>query len=162
MSGFHPTYINLHKGATMSEGKIRAVALAIFVRPRDGAVLAVRLQEGGRVFYRPPGGGIEFGETSCEAACREAVEELCQPVCAERLLGIVENLFAHGDKRGHEIMFNWLLHFEDASQYEREEFPIIEANGEAYTAYWVHDAELTAQGTPLYPRDLVKQLEVAA
>ena len=143
----------------MAESKIRAVALAVFVRPRDRAVLAVRLQDQDRVFYRPPGGSIEFGETSQEAACREALEELCQPVRAERLLGVVENLFVHGGRQRHEIMFNWLLHFEDPSQYEREEFAIIEANGEAYTAYWVHDAELLAQGTPLFPRDLVKQLE---
>lgn len=146
----------------MTEGKIRAVALAIFVRPYDRAVLAVQLHDQDRVFYRPPGGGIEFGETSQEAACREALEELCQPVRADRLLGITENIFQHGDKQGHEIMFNWLLRFEDASQYEREEFPIIEANGEAYTAYWVHDAELLAQGTPLFPRELVKQLGALA
>ena len=57
----------------MPEGKIRAVALAVFVRPRDRAVLAVRLRDGDRVFYRPPGGGIEYGETSQEAACREAL-----------------------------------------------------------------------------------------
>ena len=70
----------------MTEGKIRAVALAIFVRPRDRAVLAVRLQDQERVFYRPPGGTIEFGEHSRDAACREVMEEIGQPVRAERLL----------------------------------------------------------------------------
>lgn len=142
----------------MTEGRIRAVALAIFVRPRDGAVLAVRLHDNGRTFYRPPGGGIEFGEHSSEAACREAWEELNQRVIADRLLGVVENRFVHGGMWGHEIMFNWLLRFEDESQYERAEIPVIEGNGEAYTAYWVHDADLLEQGTPLYPRDLAKQL----
>jgi len=67
------TYVRLEWEVTVAEGKIRAVALAVFVRPRDQAVLAVRLHDQGRVFYRPPGGGIEYGETSQEAACREAL-----------------------------------------------------------------------------------------
>lgn len=146
----------------MTEGKIRAVALAIFVRPRDGAVLAARLHDGGRTFYRPPGGGIEFGETSCEAACREVLEELGQIVHAERLLGVVENIFTHGGRQGHEIVFNWLLRFADESLYEREEFQIVEQADEIYTAYWVHDADLQAQETPLYPRQLVQQLAAIA
>lgn len=143
----------------MAEGHIRAVALAIFVRPGDGAVLAVRLHERDRVFYRPPGGGIEFGELSRDAARREAVEELGQPVRADRLLGVVENLFFHDGSYGHEIMFNWLLHFEDESQYEREELPVVELNGESYVAHWVHDAELVAQDIPLFPRELIPLLE---
>lgn len=143
----------------MTEGKIRAVALAIFVRPRDAALLAIRFQDRGRTFYRPPGGGIEFGESSREAACREVVEELGQPAAAERLLGVVENRFTHNGGQGHEIVFNWLMRFEDESQYEQDEFSVNESNGDTYTAYWVHNVELQAQGIPLYPRDLVKQLE---
>lgn len=142
----------------MSEGRIRAVALAIFVRPHDGAVLAIRFHDRGRTFYRPPGGGIEFGETSRDAACREAWEETGQVVIAERLLGVAENIYTHEDRPGHQIVFNWLLRFADESLYERTEIPIVEANGNTYTAYWVHDAELQAQGTPLYPRELVEQL----
>ena len=146
----------------MTEGRIRAVALAIFVRPCDRAVLAVRLQDQGSVFYRPPGGAIEFGEYSADAACREVLEEMGQPVVAERLLGVVENQFMQKGKARHEILFNWLLRFEDESLYERDEIEIVEQVDEVYTAYWVHDAELLAQGTPLYPRELVQQLEALA
>lgn len=146
----------------MAEGKIRAVALAVFVRPRDRAVLAVRLHDQDRVFYRPPGGAIEFGEYSRDAACREALEEMGQPVVAERLLGVMENQFTQNGRAKHEIVFNWLLRFEDESQYERDTIQIVESEDETYTAYWVHDADLLAQGTPLFPRDLVKQLEELA
>jgi hypothetical protein len=79
-------------------------------------------------------------------------------VVAERLLGVTENIYTREGKPGHQSVFNWLLRFADESLYERVEIPIIEANGNAYTAYWVHDAELQAQGTPLYPRELVEQL----
>lgn len=146
----------------MADGRIRAVALAIFVRPRDRAVLAVRFPEPDRVFYRPPGGGIEFGERAKEAACREAVEELGYAVYAERLLGIVENLFEHNGVRGHEIMFNWLLRFEDESLYEHDELPVVEMNGSNYVAHWVAPSDLAAQGIPLFPRELIPLLEALA
>lgn len=143
----------------MAEGRIRAVALAIFIRPRDGAVLAVRFGEPDRVFYRPPGGGIEFGEHSKDAACREAVEELGYPVYPDRLLGVIENHFLYEGRSRHEIIFNWLLHFEDTSLYERDEFHVEEMNGSSYVAHWVHDARLAAQSIRFVPRDLLPLLE---
>jgi ADP-ribose pyrophosphatase YjhB (NUDIX family) len=87
------------------------------------------------------------------------VEELGHPVRAERLLGIVENIFQHNDLRGHEIVFNWLLRFEDQALYEQEELPVEEMNGDTYTAHWVHPAELAAQGIPLFPLGLAPLLE---
>ncbi len=146
----------------MAEGRIRAVALAIFIRPRDGAVLAVRFGEPDHVFYRPPGGGIEFGEHAREAACREALEELGHAVRADRLLGVTENLFVYEGRQRHEIIFNWLLHFEDASLYARDEFPVEEMDGQHYTAHWVHDADLAAQGIRFVPRELLPLLETLA
>jgi ADP-ribose pyrophosphatase YjhB (NUDIX family) len=143
----------------MAEGHIRAVALAIFIRPRDHAVLAVRFPETQRVFYRPPGGGIECGETSHDAACREAVEELGHSVHAERLLGVVENLFVHQEQQAHEIVFNWLLHFDDPRLYELEEFPVEEMDGNTYVAHWVQPSELATRGIPFFPEGLVPQLE---
>jgi 8-oxo-dGTP pyrophosphatase MutT (NUDIX family) len=146
----------------MAEGRIRAVALAIFIRPRDGAVLAVRFGEPDRVFYRPPGGGIEFGEQSREAACREAVEELGYPVRAERLLGVVENLFVYEGRTRHEIIFHWLLHFEDPTLYDRHEFKVEEMDGNRYVAHWVQDGDLAARGIRLVPRELLPLLEKVA
>jgi ADP-ribose pyrophosphatase YjhB (NUDIX family) len=152
-------YLQVCAEAEMAGERIRAVALAILIRPRDGALLAVRFPDPDRVFYRPPGGGVEFGESSQDAACREAVEELGHPVRAERLLGVVENIFQHNDLRGHEIVFNWLLRFEDQALYEQEELPVEEMNGDTYTAHWVHPAELAAQGIPLFPLGLAPLLE---
>lgn len=145
----------------MAEGRIRAVALAIFIRPRDGAVLAVRFGEPDHVFYRPPGGGIEFGEQSGEAACREAVEELGHAVRAERLLGVIENLFVYEGRARHEIIFNWLLHFEDPNLYDCDEFKVEEMDGKRYVAHWVHDGDLAAVGIRLVPRELPPLLEKA-
>jgi 8-oxo-dGTP pyrophosphatase MutT (NUDIX family) len=146
----------------MAEGHIRAVALAIFIRPRDGAVLAVRFGEPDRVFYRPPGGGIEFGEHSRAAACREALEELGYAVRADRLLGVIENHFVYEGRPRHEIIFNWLLHFEDPSLYACDEFRVEEMDGKRYVAHWVHDSELAALGIRLVPGELPPLLEKGA
>ena len=106
----------------MAEGRIRAVALAIFIRPRDGAVLAVRFPDPDHVFYRPPGGGIEFGEHAREAPAVRRWRNSATPVRADRLLGVTENLFVYDGRQRHEIVFNWLLRFEDASLYDATSF----------------------------------------
>ena len=143
-------------------GNIRVVALAIILRPSDGALLAQCIPEQGRVpFYRPCGGGVEFGEHSIDAVRREIMEELGLPVIPERLLGVVENHFVFQDRRGHEIMFCWLCHFEDASAYDRDVFVVNEGENLLFEAHWVHPAELARQGTALYPVEVVGLLEHA-
>jgi ADP-ribose pyrophosphatase YjhB (NUDIX family) len=56
-------------------------------------------------FYRPLGGGIEFGETAEEALRRELREELDVELGTARLIGVLENLFRFRGVPGHEIVF---------------------------------------------------------
>ena len=147
----------------MAEGRIRVIALGVIVRPSDGAVLAVHFTEGEpvRTFYRPAGGGVEFGEEAAAAVHRELWEELGQTVQVERLLGVTESHFVVEGKRGHEIVFNWLVHFTDSELYAREEFTVTESNGEILTAHWVQLDDLATQGIPFYPEStasLIREL----
>jgi ADP-ribose pyrophosphatase YjhB (NUDIX family) len=57
------------------------------------------------VFYRPPGGGIEFRETSEDAARREVHEELGVRIGELTLLGVREEIFTHRGEPYHEIDF---------------------------------------------------------
>ena len=86
----------------MNEGKIRTIVLGIFLH--EDRLLVFRGDDPARdvVFYRPLGGGIEFGERSADAFLREMREELGAELTAVRYLGMIENIFTHAGKRGHE------------------------------------------------------------
>src|SRR5262245_7803885 len=86
--------------------RIRPLAICVF-RHNDKILVA----EGydpvkGETFYRPLGGGIEFGERSDEAICREIMEELNLEVDRNSLkyLGTLENIFTFNGTPGHEIV----------------------------------------------------------
>lgn len=144
----------------MLEGKIRVLALAIIRRAADGTILAMRHidEPRGIVFYRPLGGGIEFGESSAEAVCREIQEELGLAVHPARLLGVLENRFVFQGVAGHEILFNWLVEPDDPSCFARDEFVYTEGQQQGVAA-WVAPGELRRQGIPLYPTGLTELLE---
>ena len=86
-------------------GRIRVLALALVRHPRTGAHLMTEFVDPGRdglVIHRPPGGGIEFGETAQEALRREMLEELAAEVEVGPRLAVLENLFTFNGVPGHE------------------------------------------------------------
>ncbi len=74
----------------------------------------------GAEFYRPLGGAIEFGEHAEHALHREMREELGVGVASTRLLGVLENVFEHGEQAGHEIVFVFDTVLQDRSFSARE------------------------------------------
>src|SRR5215212_2467761 len=88
------------RGSPLLEGnvkkkRVRPLAICVF-RHNDRILVA----EGydpvkGETFYRPLGGGIEFGEPSVDTICSELMEEINVEVDRESLkyLGMVENIF---------------------------------------------------------------------
>jgi len=73
-------------------------------------------------FYRPIGGGIEFGELAKEAAVREFQEELNTNIVVGGNFQVFENIFEFNGKPGHEVVFILDATFEDSSFYENREF----------------------------------------
>src|ERR1051325_12102377 len=90
----------------MKKKRIRPLAICIF-RNKDRILVAEGYDSvKDEHFYRPLGGGIEFGETSMDTVCRELREELNAEVERGSLkyLGTVENIFTFLGKPHHEIV----------------------------------------------------------
>ncbi|MDQ4122954.1 MAG: NUDIX domain-containing protein [Acidobacteriota bacterium] len=110
-------------------------------------------------FYRPLGGGIEYGETSEAAISREIREELSVEIENIQLLGVLENIFTYQGEFGHEIVFVFDADFTDKSLYELEEIDGYEqeANIE-FKAKWKYLEEIEQNGGRLVPGDLLSFL----
>ena len=86
--------------------RIRPLAICVF-RHNDHILVAEGYDSvKDEYFYRPLGGGIEFGEPSAETICRELMEEINAEVDRGSLkyLGTLENIFNFNGKSGHEIV----------------------------------------------------------
>lgn len=137
----------------MAKSKIRAIALCVF---RHGDRILVhkgydRVKD--QAFYRPLGGGIDFGESSQEAAIREIREELGVESEQMVLLGVIENRFELNGKPGHEIVFIYDGVFTDATLYDT---PVLVGHEgkKSFDAIWIDLKQVAQETVPLYPPGL--------
>ena len=83
---------------------IRPLAICLFRYNGKILVSEERDPSKGETFYRPLGGGIEFGEHSIETIRRELMEEVGAEVKDLVYLGTLENIFTFNGEPGHEIV----------------------------------------------------------
>ncbi len=131
--------------------QIRCTALAI-IRRADGKILLEKGYDRRKdaFFYRPLGGGIEFGERSRETLLREFMEELGQHIVVERLLTVLENIFTFDDKPGHEIVFVYAARLANAQDETRDYFQRVDGGDAIVT--WV---DVKEAGLHIYPEGLL-------
>ncbi|MGK7891219.1 MAG: NUDIX hydrolase [Leptolyngbyaceae cyanobacterium] len=119
----------------MKKKRIRPIAICLF-RYQDKILVhsgfdAIKQE----YFYRPLGGGIDFGESSYDAVIREIQEELGAAICHVALVGILESTFTVNGQPGHEIVFVYDAEFVDRRLYEQ---PILQAveGKDTFEAEW--------------------------
>jgi len=140
--------------------RIRALAICVF-RHLDRILVAEGYDSvKGEYFYRPLGGGIEFGESSAETICRELMEEIHVEVDKSSLayLGAVENIFYFNGDPGHEIVLIYDGLLKDSRLYEQPVLTGKEVDGEDVCAIWKNIAEFGEGKAILYPTGLLELL----
>lgn len=138
--------------------EVRPLALVLFRRD-DGCILVAPGYDHVKDerFYRPLGGGIDFGERAADAARREIREELGAEVDGLRLLAVFENIFTYRGEPGHELIWLYEAHFTDDSLYRRDVLTADEG-GTAFEVEWVPLSRFGDGRTPLYPEGLLDLL----
>jgi len=149
--------VGLGEGTMLPEA-IRPIAICV-CRSGDRILVAEgRDSKKNRVFYRPLGGTIEFGEHGEEAVRREFREEIRSDLTDVRYLGTLENIFVYEGRRGHEIVLVYDGRLVDPSLYTRETIQGDES-GHHFKAVWKRLDEFDPGGSPVYPDGLLELIE---
>lgn len=137
---------------------IRPIAICPFLHAGKILVFEARDEVKGETFYRPLGGGIEFGESAAKAIRREIFEEIGAQISEVRYLYTLENIFTCNGQPGHEIVLVFDARLVDASLYERPQFDGREDNQATFNATWKPLSDFGEGGDRLYPEGLLERL----
>ena len=114
----------------------------------------------GEIFYRPLGGGIEFGEHSEDALHRELMEEIGAEVKNLVYLGTLENIFTFDGEPGHEIVQVYDGALIDSGFYEQAVISGYEAEVNLpMKVMWKSLDEFGPGKSILYPDGLLEMLQ---
>lgn len=140
--------------------QIRPIAICVFLMNNKILVAEGYDPVKDEHFYRPLGGGIEFGESSQKTICRELMEELNLEVEGDslRYLGALENIFIFNGAPGHEIVLIYDGRLKESGVYEQAVIFGKEANGEDIRAVWKDVDEFSDGKSLLYPTGLFEML----
>ena len=138
--------------------QIRPIAICVFRHQDRILVFEGYEKTRNEIFYRPLGGGIEFGERSEDAVRRELMEEINAEIGEVRCLGMLENIYNFNDKPYHEIVIVYDGELIDSGLYEQAVMEGQEANGESIHVLWKKLDEFESGKSILYPSGLLDLL----
>jgi 8-oxo-dGTP pyrophosphatase MutT (NUDIX family) len=139
--------------------RIRPLAICLF-RHKDRILVAEGYDPVKKeAFYRPLGGGIEFGEYSEQTIHRELMEEIGAEVRELRYLGTLENVYIFNGTPGHEIVQVFDGSLIDVGLYDQTVIVGQEVDIEdTFRAVWKRIDEFGEGKAILYPTGLLEML----
>lgn len=139
---------------------MRQAALCVFRRGDAFLVAEIRDPHTGIILHRPPGGGIEAGESPEQAVCRELLEELGIVLAGVRTLGVIDHVWHWNGRAVAERAWMFLANPADDERLSRGETPdLIEADGGRARTLWRPIQESEEPRPPLCPAKLSELLE---
>jgi len=138
--------------------QIRPIAICVFCNNNRILVAEGYDAVKNEFFYRPLGGGIEFGEGSEDTIRRELREEINVEVGDLKYLGALENIFTFNAAQGHEIVMVYDGALTESGLYEQAVIVGKEANGDDIRAVWMSLYEFGKGKSILYPDGLLELL----
>lgn len=148
-------------GHSKKARKVRVIALAL-IRDDERVFLSLGHDpESKQHFWRPLGGGVNFGERSEEALRREFLEEIDQSIEILSPAVLFQNVFTYNGAAGHEIILMHEARFVDEAMLTREPCSIAESGpeGSTHLVQWVPLEQLRNDPDPLYPDGLLEYIE---
>jgi 8-oxo-dGTP pyrophosphatase MutT (NUDIX family) len=142
--------------------QIRPIALCVFHNNNRILVFEGYDKVKDEIFYRPLGGGIEFGERGQDAVHRELKEELNVDISDLKYLGILENIYTFNGGSYHEVVMVYDGTLIESGLYEQDMILGKEANGDEIRAMWKALDEFGEGKSILYPPGLMEILILKA
>lgn len=137
----------------------RCISLGIIVNSKNQIFLDTGFDNiKNQRFYRPLGGGVNFGEHSSYTVVRELEEEIGEKTKVESFLGTLENIFDFEGVKGHEIVFIYKVAFCDKEVNEIDEVTVLDKGRSSSIAVWRSLEEIKNENAKLFPAGLEELL----
>ncbi|MDL4842326.1 NUDIX domain-containing protein [Aquibacillus rhizosphaerae] len=143
----------------MKKGIIRPLVICIFSNNNSILVAEGYDTVKNEYYYRPIGGGIEYGELSSDALIREIHEEIEEEIVDLKYLGTIENIFTYNDDVGHEIVIVYDAKFVDNLIYKADSLEGKEDDGTIFTLWWKPITEFQNGKLKLVPKGLLELIQ---
>ncbi len=137
----------------MGKQRIRPIALGLIKHQGHVFVSQGNDTIKGQVFYRFPGGGIDFGELSVDALKREFQEEIQAELTNIQYLTCLENIFICHGKPGHELIQLFSCDFVDPGFYDLDKIYTLLEGKDKHDAIWIAIDQISSGVLNLVPEN---------